>query len=413
MARTPSGPRTVIVPPRASTAAGRSDAGSAWASEPASVPRWRTCGSPTLSAAALSKGTCSRSTSLETSSQWRASPPTTTSSPSSRISDWSGTSFTSTSTDGVASRSFIRGSSEWPPARSLASSPCSRSASSASSTERARTNENGAGITPRPRGPRPARDLHVPGAGDDRGHDVLVPGASAEVALEPDAHVVGAEVGVLGRQRDRGHDHPGRAVPALQPVVGLERLLHRVQPAVVGEPLDRRDRVIVRLHREHRARLHRSAVEEHGACAAGRRVASHVRPREPEGVAHEVDEKGPGGDHLLGPGAVDREPHHELGRGLGGHRPAPAPPATTAIAGAGKGRSGERRGNAPAERPIASSVDCRLDSVHRPPSGRMGSSHGPRLIIKYLTDTGRARFSERFGVADARGRALRSTKGAT
>ena len=33
----------------------------------------------------------------------------------------------STSTDGVASRSFISGSSEWPPASSLASSPCSAS----------------------------------------------------------------------------------------------------------------------------------------------------------------------------------------------------------------------------------------------------------------------------------------------
>ena len=46
---------------------------------------------------------------------------------------------TSTSTVGVASRSFISGSSEWPPARSLASSPCSASAATASSTESART----------------------------------------------------------------------------------------------------------------------------------------------------------------------------------------------------------------------------------------------------------------------------------
>ena len=40
---------------------------------------------------------------------------------------------TSTSTAGVARRSFMSGSSDMPPARSLASSPCSASAASASS----------------------------------------------------------------------------------------------------------------------------------------------------------------------------------------------------------------------------------------------------------------------------------------
>ena len=57
--RSPPGPRATIVPPSASTTAGRSDAGSPWASEPPSVPRCRTCGSPTSPAAAASSGTCS------------------------------------------------------------------------------------------------------------------------------------------------------------------------------------------------------------------------------------------------------------------------------------------------------------------------------------------------------------------
>jgi hypothetical protein len=42
----------------------------------------------------------------------------------------------SISTAGTASRSFMIGSSECPPASSLASSPCSASAATASSTDR-------------------------------------------------------------------------------------------------------------------------------------------------------------------------------------------------------------------------------------------------------------------------------------
>src|SRR5581483_6210461 len=47
----PPGPRATTQPPSASTTDGRSDAGSPWASVPPSVPRCRTCGSPTCDAA--------------------------------------------------------------------------------------------------------------------------------------------------------------------------------------------------------------------------------------------------------------------------------------------------------------------------------------------------------------------------
>ena len=57
---------------------------------------------------------------------------------------------------------------------------------------------------------------------------------------------------------------PGRAVAALEGVVLVERLLHRVQLAVRGQALDRRDLVAVGLHGEHRARLH-------AACRRGAR----------------------------------------------------------------------------------------------------------------------------------------------
>ena len=84
----------------------------------------------------------------------------------------------------------------------------------------------------------------------------------------------------------------------------------------------------------------------------------------------------------------------------------PRRPRTTAIAAAGKGRSGEpRKGSAAAERPNSElrRLPPRLRASAPSPPVAWGPSHGPRLIIKYLTDTGRARFSERFGVTDTHG----------
>ena len=40
--------------------------------------------------------------------------------------------------------------------------------------------------------------------------------------------------GVVAQQVDRGHDHPGRAEAALQAVLLVEGLLHRVQRAVLA-----------------------------------------------------------------------------------------------------------------------------------------------------------------------------------
>src|ERR687885_1384668 len=64
----------------------------------------------------------------------------------------------STSTGGLASRSFISGKRLWPPARTLASS-CARSRSSASATERGAAYLNDAGIT----GHLPRATLHPRG----------------------------------------------------------------------------------------------------------------------------------------------------------------------------------------------------------------------------------------------------------
>jgi hypothetical protein len=75
-------------------------------------------------------------------------------------------------------------------------------------------------------------------------------------------------------------------------VLLVEGLLDRVQLTTGREqPLDRGDLDAVRLDGEHRARLHRRAVDEHAARAAARRVAADVRPCEPERLAEEVHEE--------------------------------------------------------------------------------------------------------------------------
>jgi len=70
-----------------------------------------------------------------------------------------------------------------------------------------------------------------------------------------------------------------------------ERLLDRVQDAVLREPFDGGHLPSVSLHREDAARLHGLAVDQDGACAALAGVARNVRPGEAGHLAQVVDEE--------------------------------------------------------------------------------------------------------------------------
>ena len=88
------------------------------------------------------------------------------------------------------------------------------------------------------------------------------------------------------------HDEPRRAEPALQAVRLTERLLHRAERPVGGtDALDRDDVGALGLHREHQARPHRVAVDEHGARAADPVLAPEVRTGEREVFAQEVGKR--------------------------------------------------------------------------------------------------------------------------
>src|ERR1051325_646050 len=154
---------------------------------------------------------------------------------------------------------------------------------------------------------RPPSGLHAGGGFTHRRDDVLVAGAAAERPFQAVAHFRLARICVALQQVARGHDHARRAEAALQAVLVPESLLHDVQLAVAGETFDRGDRGAVRLHGEHRARLHRLPVEEDRADAALAGVAADVRAGEAELVAQEVDEEEARLDVRRLLRAVDRE----------------------------------------------------------------------------------------------------------
>ena len=124
--RVPPGPCNTKVASSASSAAGRSLAGSPCATEPPIVPRCRTWLSPTCAATrAQHTALLAASTEFVSRSRCRVSAPMAMWSPASRTYERSRTRPTSTSTVGVARRSFMSGSNDMPPARNFASSPCS------------------------------------------------------------------------------------------------------------------------------------------------------------------------------------------------------------------------------------------------------------------------------------------------
>src|SRR5262249_48455023 len=132
------------------------------------------------------------------------------------------------------------------------------------------------------------------GAGRDRRYDVVIAGAAAQIAFELVTDGVIVEVVALAVHHvDRGHDHAGGAIAALQAVVLAEGLLHRMQRAVrVGEPFDRSDGGAFDLPGEDGAGLHRLAVDVHHTGPALRRVTADMGTGEAKVLAQELHQQG-------------------------------------------------------------------------------------------------------------------------
>ena len=114
--RSPSGPRMTAVARAAANAADRSSDGSAWQSDPPTVPHSRTIGSATTRSASWKIGKHSPATFESSRSACRARAPMRSWPPSRTMKASSVSPLMSTSSSGWASRSFIIGIRLWPPA---------------------------------------------------------------------------------------------------------------------------------------------------------------------------------------------------------------------------------------------------------------------------------------------------------
>src|SRR6266699_1656730 len=103
---------------------------------------------------------------------------------------------------------------------------------------------------------------HVLGRPLDRLHDVVVTRASTQVALELVADQLLRRLGVALEHLVDGHDHPGGAEAALQPVLLPEPHLDRMELAILRQTLDGHDVRAVRLDGEEVAGLHRLTVHD-------------------------------------------------------------------------------------------------------------------------------------------------------
>ena len=112
--------------------------------------------------------------------------------------------------------------------------------------------------------------------------DRVITGASAEITLE-----IARQVPDLFFAQTRcRHDHACRAETALEARSLHERVLHRMQVAVLREAFDGRDLVAVGAKGGNQAAVNGDVVEPYRACAAIARVASFLDP-EPSHVAQE------------------------------------------------------------------------------------------------------------------------------
>src|SRR6266513_293031 len=127
----------------------------------------------------------------------------------------------------------------------------------------------------------------------DRGDDLVVGAAAAEVARHVLHDLLASRVFRLGEQRGRSHDLARLAVAAMRHLLGDPRLLQRMI-AVGRQPLDRSD--FLSLNRRYRgdARSRRHAVHVNRARAALRHPATELGPGETELVADHPQQRGIG-----------------------------------------------------------------------------------------------------------------------
>src|SRR5262245_12854451 len=115
--------------------------------------------------------------------------------------------------------------------------------------------------------------------------------ATAEITSQPLAHLLEAWSWVLVEEGFAGHDKPRRAIATLLGIVIHESLLKRMQFPALRQAFHSLNVFTLSLDRKHRARVHRFAVDDHGARATRRAVTHPLGASEFQFVAQNVQER--------------------------------------------------------------------------------------------------------------------------
>ena len=145
-----------------------------------------------------------------------------------------------------------------------------------------------------------------------RFHDVLVARATAQITGHPVPDFFFGRTRIFLQQPIRARDHAGRTKAALQAVFLHEAFLQRMQFAALRKTFDGQQFRAVGLYREHRAGLHRHAIDIDRAGAAVGRVATNVRSGMQAFFTQCVNQQFARFDHHIGVLAVQFERHHHF-----------------------------------------------------------------------------------------------------
>src|SRR2546428_1443787 len=183
---------------------------------------------------------------------------------------------TSSTRSGLSTSIFIRSTRLVPPARKAAPAPEAIASSTLAARWKVKRRMSG-----------PPRDAA------DRGDDVRVRAAPAEIAGHPLADLVVVPRLAFLEQGDRRKDLSRRAVAALERVLAQEGFLHRVQLSALDQPFDGGDAGALELRDQLQAGVHPLSVDDHGAGAALSHVASLLRTRETEVLPQRIQQDEP------------------------------------------------------------------------------------------------------------------------
>jgi hypothetical protein len=124
-------------------------------------------------------------------------------------------------------------------------------------------------------------------------NNVLVSGASTQIARNSPPNFLLARVRILFQERASRHDHTRRAEPALKTVLFLESFLQWMEFAAIGYAFDRANLATIRLNSKCGTGLHRPAIQKDRACTAVCGVAANMRSGQREDLTDEMDQEKP------------------------------------------------------------------------------------------------------------------------